>query len=220
VPRQPLAVPSNDALDRCEACTRSVRVAREVDYDGVIMNDKKLFELAKAGKVDAILEATSSFDEDDEDGDVDGAQDSYKWLQVAADFGAKRASKQADELLGTTSLKYDDGDMVIGLIHLELGQAYLRGEAPLPVDHAKAKRHLGLAKDAAIHVSTDAAKSFPAFRKKLRAEACAVFDAYFPAKGAPAAKKAKKAPAKKTATAKKAATARAAPAKKKAPAKK
>lgn len=96
--------------------------------------------------------------------------------------------------------------MVVGLIHLELGQAYLRGEAPLPVDHVKARFHLELAKQAEIHKTTDAAEDFDGFRNKLGAEAREVFDAYFPsskraAKRASANKPANKTP-KKAASAK------------------
>lgn len=177
------------------------------------MNDAKLFKLAKAGDLDALLEAIVGDEEDDveveaeeeeedeEDdgdyGDDDGEEGSgssaaddaaYKWLHVAADFGADEAREMADDMLETSSLRYDDEGMSVGLIHLELGQAYLSGDAPFSVDHAKAKYHLEIAKDAKIDTTTDVADGFDAFRKKLDEGACAIFDGYF----APKKKKAKK----------------------------
>jgi hypothetical protein len=78
--------------------------------------------------VDALLELCSAAQDDDaEEGDSDGDELAYKWLLVAGDFGHKKAAKAADDMLEWSSMRYDDGALLHGLIHLELGQAYLSG---------------------------------------------------------------------------------------------
>lgn len=153
-----------------------------------MVDEKKLFVLAKAGKIEAIFKlvgvAADGGDEDedeDDPGDTGEADDlAYKWLQVAADFGHEEAEEAADDMLETSSLRYDDGQMVQGLIHLELGEQYLAGKGPLPVDFEHARRHLGIARELKVDKTTDVAKGFDATRRKLGAEARAVFDGVFP----------------------------------------
>jgi hypothetical protein len=76
------------------------------------MNDAKLFKLAKAGDLEALVDATAGDEIDDDEAN----EDAYKWLQIAADFGAKRARAMADELVEATSHGYDDGGLVVALI--------------------------------------------------------------------------------------------------------
>jgi hypothetical protein len=78
--------------------------------------------------------------------------------------------------------------MVQGLVHLELGESYLRGSDGLQVDLEKAKAHLETAKQLEVDETTDVATGFPALRKKLGPAALAVFDAVFPGKKKPAVK--------------------------------
>jgi hypothetical protein len=167
------------------------------------MSDAKFFKLAKAGNLEDLLEAITGGDNegaddegyDDEEGGSNQIDEAaYKWLHVAADFGSEEARERADDMRETSSLRYDDGGMVVGLLHLELGQAYLKGQAPLPRDVEKARYHLEQARDADITKTTDVGKDFPAFRGKLNAEAAEVFAEYFPAtkKSAPKKKRAAK----------------------------
>ena len=146
---------------------------------------KKLLAWAKKGDVDSLLELCSApgGDEDDEaDVDTEGDETAYKWLLVAADFGHKKAGKTASDMLEWSSLRYDDGALVQGLIHLELGQAYLSGADGLPKDEKKARTHLAFAKKLEVHKTTDAAKDFPKFRKAVGAKGAAIFSEYFPEK--------------------------------------
>ena len=147
---------------------------------------KKLLAWAKKGDVDALLELCDLGMEDDDDdeggGDGEGDETAYKWLLVAADFGHKKAQRAADDMLGWSSFKFDDGALVQGLIHLELGQAYLSGADGLAKDEKKARSHLATAKKLEVHKTTDAAKDFPKFRKKIGAERAKIFSEYFPEK--------------------------------------
>ncbi len=148
--------------------------------------EAKLLAAAKAGKVDKIFELAGYGEDEDEDGDGGGSHEAdevaFQWLLVAADFGHEAAGEAADDMLETSSFRYDDEQMVQGLIHLDLGEAYLTGADGLPIDPALAKTHLEIAREMAVHKTTDAAKDFPATRKRLSAPARAVFDAVFPDK--------------------------------------
>jgi hypothetical protein len=160
---------------------------------------KKLLAWAKKGDVDALVglaaEACEDEDEDEDEGedDMEQAELAYKWLHVAADFGSKKAAAAADDMLEWSSFRYDDGQLVQGLVHLELGEEYLLGKDGLPKDFEKARAHLAYAKKLKVHVSTDAAKGFPALCKRVGKEAAEVFTSFFPEKRS----------AKKKATAKK-----------------
>lgn len=163
------------------------------------MSDAKFFKLAKAGNLEDLLEAITGgdnegaddegFDDDEADAANEIDEEAYKWLLVAADFGSEEAGERADDMHETSSLRYDDEGMVVGLIHLELGQAYLEGKAPFPRDFEKARGHLEEARDAKITKTTDVGNTFEAFRKKLKADAAAIFAEYFPDKKSPAKKK-------------------------------
>ena len=144
---------------------------------------KKLLGWAKKGDVDALLALCSAaVSDEDEDAEVDteGDETAYKWLLVAADFGHKKAASSADDMLEWSSLRYDDGALLQGLIHLELGQAYLSGADGLPKDEKKARSHLAFAKKLKVHDTTDAAKDFPKFRKKVGVASAKIFSEYFP----------------------------------------
>ena len=144
---------------------------------------KKLLAWAKKGDVDALLELCDlGTDDEDEGGDSDGDETAYKWLLVATDFGFKKAARAADDMLAWSSFKFDDGALVQGLIHLELGQAYLSGAEGLPKDDEKARAHLERAKKLEVHKTTDATKDFPKFRKKIGVERAKIFSEYFPEK--------------------------------------
>ena len=141
---------------------------------------KKLLAWAKKGDVDALLELCSAAQDDDaEEGDSEGDEMAYKWLLVAADFGHKKAADAANDMLEWSSMRYDDGALLQGLIHLELGQAYLSGDDGLPKDEKKARSHLAFAKKLDVHKTTDAAKDFPKFRKKVGAASAKIFSEYF-----------------------------------------
>ena len=113
---------------------------------------KKLLAWAKKGDVDALLGLCDlGMADEDGEGDGDGEGDMLAW----------------------SSFKFDDGALVQGLIHLELGQAYLSGADGLAKDEKKARAHLE---------QTDAAKDFPKFRKKIGAEHAKIFSQYFPEK--------------------------------------
>jgi hypothetical protein len=146
---------------------------------------KKLLAWAKKGDVDSLLALCSAaVSEEDDDAEVDseGDETAYKWLLVAGDFGHKKATNAASDMLEWSSLRYDDGALLQGLIELELGQAYLSGADGLPKDDAKARKHLAEAKKHEVHKTTDAAKGFPAFRKKIGAARAKIFFEYFPEK--------------------------------------
>jgi hypothetical protein len=146
---------------------------------------KKLLAWAKEGDVDSLLglrSAAVSEEDDDAEVDSEGDETAYKWLLVAADFGHKKAASAASDMLEWSSLRYDDGALLQGLIRLELGQAYLSGADGLPKDDKKARKHLAEAKKLEVHKTTDAAKGFPAFRKKVGAERAKIFSEYFPDK--------------------------------------
>ena len=147
-------------------------------------SEKQLLAWAKKGDVDSLLGLCSApgGDGDEEDVDTEGDETAYKWLLVATDFGHKKAASAADDMLEWSSLRYDDGALLQGLIHLELGQAYLSGASGLPKDEKKARKHLERAKKLAVHKTTDAEKDFPKFRKKVGAASAKIFDEYFPEK--------------------------------------
>jgi hypothetical protein len=149
---------------------------------------KKLLEAAKAGDVEKIFELAGGGggggDDDDADDDEGGGANeadglAYKWLLVAGDFGHADADEAADDMLETSSFRYDDDHMMQGLVHLELGEAYLAGGDGLAVDLEKARAHLQIAKQLEVHETTDVGKGFPALRKKLSAAAREVFDSVF-----------------------------------------
>ena len=80
---------------------------------------KKLLAWAKKGDVDALLALCSAaVSDEDEDAEVDteGDETAYKWLLVAADFGHKKAASSADDMLEWSSMRYDDGALLQGLI--------------------------------------------------------------------------------------------------------
>src|SRR5262245_47997604 len=91
---------------------------------------KKLLAWAKKGDVAALLGLCSAAQDEDEEGegDTEGDELAYKWLLVAGDFGHEKAASAADDMLEWSSLRYDDGALVQGLVHLELGEAYLSGK--------------------------------------------------------------------------------------------
>src|SRR5678816_3347524 len=96
---------------------------------------KKLLAWAKKGDVESLLglcSAAVSEEDDEAEVDSEGDETAYKWLLVASDFGHKTAGKAADDMLEWSSMRYDDGALLQGLIHLELGQAYLSGADGLP----------------------------------------------------------------------------------------
>lgn len=149
-------------------------------------SEKQLLAWAKKGDVDSLLGLCSppggDDDDDDDDVDTEGDETAYKWLLVAGDFGHAKAAKAADDTLEWSSLRYDDGALLQGLIHLELGQAYLSGADGLPKDEKKARKHLERAKKLKVHETTDAEKDFPKFRKKVGAAGANIFSEYFPEK--------------------------------------
>ena len=78
------------------------------------------------------------------DGDAASKADrvAYKWLAAAADFGHDEAEDLIEDLLETSSLRYDDSRLEQGAAHWELAVAYLAGEEGLPVDLRRAQEHL------------------------------------------------------------------------------
>ncbi len=99
--------------------------------------DARLSELARAGDFDALFALVDAHPS----GDPDVV--AYLWLNVASDFGHADADDLIDDAMETTSLRFDDDQFVTGHVHLELAIAYLTGRYGLPVDHDKARRHVG-----------------------------------------------------------------------------
>jgi len=152
--------------------------------------EAKLLAAAKAGKIDRIIEL-SGVEEDDDEGDGESEITAYKWLLVAGDFGHD-VEDDLDAIHTGTSLHHDDDQAVVGSIHFELGEAYLRGLDGLAVDHELAKEHLDQAKELRVDQSLDLAKELERIRKKLGAEALAIFNSAFPPKKTKAKPKAKR----------------------------
>lgn len=159
-----------------------------------MVDEKKFLLLAERGDVDGILDLAGAYLNDDEDYDdeddesAEGDDLAYKWLLISSDFGHKKAGEAADDMLESSSLRYDDGQMRIGLIHLEIAEQYLSGKEILPANIAHAKRHLAIAKKLEVHKTTNVAKDFNAIRRRLPTEAQVVFNSFFP----PTKNKAKK----------------------------
>jgi hypothetical protein len=96
----------------------------------------RLSGLARDGDLDGILELAGA----DPAGDPDIV--AYHWLTVASDFGHEEADDLIDDLLESSSLRYDDDNAVTGHVHFELAVAYLTGTDGLPVDHDLGRRHV------------------------------------------------------------------------------
>lgn len=96
--------------------------------------EAELFELAKRGKVDALM---NTFRLEDDDSD----RLAYKWLSAAEDFGFD-ASAEIRHLLELSNLRYDDEHFETASAHWELATAYLEGGAGLPCNLKLAKNHL------------------------------------------------------------------------------
>jgi hypothetical protein len=137
----------------------------------------KLLAAAKAGDLDELFELVSAAADE---GQCDPDETAYKWLHVALDVGHQEAEERLEDLECGSSLRFDDGQMLVGLIHLELGEAYLRGSDGLPIDDALARQHLTFAASVKVHETTDVAQGFPELRRTLSDSARAVFDACFP----------------------------------------
>jgi len=140
-----------------------------------MVTNKLLMAFARKGAIDKILAVMTTDDESEDNADL-----AYKWLQVSADFGHKKAAKAADDLLESSSLRYDDGGGVQGLIHFELGRAYLLGEDGLRVNLAKARSHLEFARTLDIASTVDLAQELKRLRKRLgKTQGNALLEAIF-----------------------------------------
>jgi len=156
----------------------------------------ELAALAMAGDLEAldeIFDAAYGGDEDDDDG-YDAAPELYKWLLVAADLApTAKQRKAADEgsrdLCESTSLRYDDDQILTGNAHWDVAIAYLTGADGLPRDLSRARSQLAEAKERNYpYVINGAVKILAATRKALDPEALAVFDTVFDKQSATKAK--------------------------------
>ncbi len=141
----------------------------------------KLLAYAREGNLGAILLATGHHEPGgfyDNGPEAEGDPEAYKWTLVARDFGHAKADGVLDDLRSISSLRYDDGDLVTGHIHYDLGLAYLRGDEGLAIDFAKADRHLrkGLPGVSGVDVN------FELDRVTLTGRAREVFDSAIPAR--------------------------------------
>jgi len=128
---------------------------------------------ARAGNIDALFALA-----DDDAPDNAGAFEAYKWLCAAADFGHAKAALRARDVL-ETSLYADDGGLLQGDAHAELGLHYLEGAEGLPKDLSRARDHLQFC----TKVGTDlASHATPKLRKRLADDARAVLDSFVKAK--------------------------------------
>ncbi|MFI1380576.1 hypothetical protein [Embleya sp. NPDC020886] len=104
----------------------------------------------------------------------------YKLLCVASDFGHEEAADLIDDLLETSSLRYDDDGFVQGNAHFELALAYLRGSDGLPADPEKAREHLGTARDCHWPLGADGGETLlAAARAVLSPPQRVVFDGIY-----------------------------------------
>jgi hypothetical protein len=106
--------------------------------DGSALSFQQCVASARAGEFDALFGLFEQLDDRAEDLD----ELAYKLLNVAADFGHTEAADWMDDLLGGSSLRYDDDRFMQGNAHFELGLAYLRGADGLPSDVGKGRAHL------------------------------------------------------------------------------
>ena len=110
------------------------------------VTDTRYLTFARKGDLAAIMKATGHNDYPegyaDRGPETEGDADAYKWMLIAEDFGHAEAKNVVDNLLGLSSLRYDDGGLVTGQIHYDLGLDYLSGLNGLPTDFAQAKKHL------------------------------------------------------------------------------
>ncbi len=135
----------------------------------------QLLAYAREGKLDAILLATGHNEPDgfyDNGPEAEGDPEAYKWLLIARDFGHAEADKVLDDLRSISSLRYDDGNLVTGIIEYQLGLAYLRGSEGLAIDFAKADLHLRSGVNGARNTDVD----FELDRVTLTGRAREVFD--------------------------------------------
>ena len=126
--------------------------------------------MARRGELDALAALA--------DGGQGGANDAqaYKWLAAAADFGHARAEAMMKSLLEITALRYDDDGLLVGLMHHELGLAYLGGCEGLPNNLRLARQHLMWGREGVLGTERDLA----ADRVGLPEAAQKVFDEAFP----------------------------------------
>lgn len=104
----------------------------------------------------------------------------YKWLSVASDFGHEEADDVIDDLLESSSLRYDDNQFLTGSAHWELGLAYLAGKDGLPRDLEKARAQLADAKERGFPMSVQETDTMLVHaRATLAPDALAVFDAVY-----------------------------------------
>lgn len=127
--------------------------------------------MAMAGNVEGLLELA--------DGDAKGHRDgvAYKWLCAASDFGHDAADELIDDLLETSSLRYDDDQLVTGNAHWELAVAYLTASEGLPRDLDKARVQLAAAEERGFPDSVeDGAKMLTDTRARVTPEARKLID--------------------------------------------
>lgn len=112
----------------------------------------------------------------DQDPAKDNDAQAYRWMAAAHDFGHARAWKKMRSLLEISSLRYDDGGLVTGQMHYELGMDYLRGCHGLPLDMIKASKNLALGREGILGTDHD----LEADRRRLAGEPRRVFDVVYP----------------------------------------
>lgn len=138
--------------------------------------------MARDGRLDALFAELNGLEGHDggDDGDADDL--AYKLLWVAVDFGHDHAGDMIDDLLETSSLRYDDDCFHQGNAHFELGLAYLTGSDGLPPDPERARAHLLKARSChwPEHVHEGEVLLSRA-RAVLSARQSAVFDEVYPA---------------------------------------
>lgn len=152
------AVPESAASARLSAPCAEIRAGR------------RWAELARRGDLEALAALA--------DGGGGGYNDAqaYKWLSAAADFGHARAEAMANGLLEATSLRFDDGGLLVGQMHHELGLSYLGACEGWPHNLQWARKHLALGREGVLGTEHD----FAADRRGLAADALKVFDEVFP----------------------------------------
>lgn len=134
----------------------------------------KLGAAARAGDLRSVQKLLAA-EKDEDERDVQF----YQWLCVAADFGHAEASEMAEDLLESSSLRYDDDQVLAAHAHFEVACWHLGGRHGLPIDLDKGASHLRHAKALGFREKLDVEREILEAHDALRDDAQKAFAQVF-----------------------------------------
>lgn len=129
---------------------------------------------AKSGNIKKLIESVDARVTDEHERD----DVLYRWLWICHGFGHSDAAEWADDMLETSSFRYDDEQITVGHITLELAELYLVGDDHIAANRSTALSHLKYARTLQVDVTLP--DVFTDLRDSLTGKARATWDSVFP----------------------------------------